>query len=86
MKYTEIFRHHYNGNGGEDLEKAIQELKNAGASQMDCVKPLIHELKISIPDADSLVLYSEAWRDEQKNVEEFRTHFYALANKLSKKC
>ena len=57
------------------LELAIQKLKDAGASQMECTKTLVLELKIPLSKADEIIVKSKAWQKNFDAVNTFRDKF-----------
>ncbi len=85
MNYQEIFTSVYKEGGYQNLEEAINKMKEAGASQIDCVRTLVVELKLPLKDADTLVLHSSAWRDEKEITERFRHHIDTIFDKVCRK-
>jgi|GEM_PF-6977269 len=69
-----IFDKYYTYNNS--IEQVIQKLKDSGATQMECTKTLISELKISLTDADRIVVESIAWSDVKSNVQKLRDDMY----------
>jgi hypothetical protein len=62
----------------QNVDDAIMELKNTGASQMECVRTLVMELKMSLPEADNAVVNSPAWMPFREDVIRFRREFNDL--------
>ena len=63
-----------------DLEVVIQKLKDYGASQMECTRTLVLELKMSLPKADNIVVNSKAWSENKNDVIEFRNNLFDSTN------
>ena len=72
-------------NGIENINNSIEVLKNNGFSQMQSVKFLVVNLKLSIPTIDDLVINSSAWKFERDKTIEFRKKVDEILSKLSKK-
>ena len=51
----------YRNNLSKSMVERLLLLKSQGASQMDCAKVLLHVDKMSIPDADEVVMSSGLW-------------------------
>ena len=75
-----IFNKHYTDDSS--LELVIQKLKDAGASQMECTRTLVFELKISLSKADEIVVNSKAWAENWDVVNKLRNEFIDVANRL----
>ncbi|SEW52799.1 hypothetical protein [Chitinophaga arvensicola] len=73
LDFENIFDTEYKD--GEDMNRTIAVLKRSGATQMETVMLLVRKLKISLADADSLVVNSEAWKENKDAVEKFRNDF-----------
>jgi hypothetical protein len=73
LDFENIFDTEYKD--GEDVNRTIAVLKRSGAKQMETVMLLVKKLKISLADADSLVVNSEAWKENKDAVEKFRNDF-----------
>jgi len=56
IKFKEIYN-----SQNKNIQETILELKNIGATQMDCLKIIKKELKLSIKEADNIILNSKAW-------------------------
>jgi ribosomal protein L7/L12 len=69
--YNKLFKVFLDENN-DNLENAILELKVQGASQIECIKALMAVLKISLSEADKIVLNSNAWSGEKGQAETFR--------------
>ena len=74
VEFKKIFNKYYNNNS--DIELVIQKLKDAGASQIECVRTLVFELKIPLREADEFVLYSKAWEDYLDYTIKVREEFF----------
>ncbi|HNI44426.1 MAG: hypothetical protein JNM36_05540 [Chitinophagales bacterium] len=59
-------------NGIDDVENTLTQLKSLGASPMQCVLVLCKVLKISIQEADSLVVESTTWQEIKTDVDLIR--------------
>ncbi len=44
-----------------NIEAALVALRNAGATQMDCLKIIKQKLNLSIKEADEIILNSKTW-------------------------
>jgi ribosomal protein L7/L12 len=69
--YNKLFKVFLDENN-DNLENAILELKDQGASQIKCIKALMAVLKISLSEADKIVVNSNAWSLEKEQTETFR--------------
>jgi len=78
-RLREIFWANYNI---DNLDNCIIELKEAGATQIDCIKILRAELNMSIKQADEIVLNSLAWRESREITEKMRKDFDDLLDGL----
>jgi hypothetical protein len=65
-KIKEIFAENYRGSE-ESLQKTIKVLREAGYTQMDSLKCLVHELGLTLKEADAIILNSAAWSDMKEN-------------------
>ena len=59
-----------------DVEAALRALREDGYSQIDSVKALRHAMKLTLREADDLVLNSEAWRDHRERTMRLREIFF----------
>lgn len=84
--YIAIFRSAYKEGDEDSLQRALEQMKILGASQIASVKVLKQELQLTLTEADRLVLHSRAWGKERKDTEVFRGHLFHLAEKLSARC
>ena len=84
--YITIFRAAYNEGDEDSLQRALEQMKILGASQLACVKVLKLELPLTLAEADHLVLCSRAWAKDRKDTEAFREHLFHLADKLNARC
>lgn len=65
-KMKKIFSDNYHGNE-ESLQETIRLLKQAGYSQMESLKFLMHELNLTIKEADLIMINARAWSSEKEN-------------------
>jgi hypothetical protein len=72
--YQSIFQNTYLKNSN-NIDECLSKLKSSGASQIDCVKILIWGLKISLKEADAIVLQSTTWEQSKEATESFRNNF-----------
>lgn len=77
-KFNEVYKE------TEDIEKALSNLKDIGATQMECLKVLKSELGLSIAAADKIVLNSKAWNGSKNGVLSFREKFESYLNSKCK--
>lgn len=73
-KFEDIFETIYDGNPNS-LELALLKIKENGATQMQSTLVLIKKLKLSIKDADDLVVHSNVWKENIDNVIKVRNEF-----------
>ncbi len=66
MDYTAIFKQTYNDLLPDSLETALIAMKIAGASQIDSIRVVMSELKITLREADALILNSKTWEDKKE--------------------
>lgn len=78
LKFECVFDEHYKSKN--DLENVLLKLKEAGASQMDCVKLLITKTNLKLSEADQIVLYSKCWSDKKEKTFELRNSFFDALN------
>ena len=76
-KYLKSFREVYSSNE-ENLEMALFSLRELGANQIDSLKVLKSELKLSLKKADELILNSNVWADNIDQTIDFRNIFADL--------
>lgn len=74
-KYEMIFDAVYEGKP-ENLEMALQKMRDEGASLIYSVGVVIRKLKLSIPEADNVVLNSNAWKNEKEDIISKREEFW----------
>lgn len=72
---TELFRSVYTGSY-ESLQQAITLLKLSGFSQGQSVMCIVKELKISLKQADEIILDSDAWAQNKEANLKFRDDLY----------
>lgn len=72
--YIDIFRTHY-GNPANSIDSTLMKLRENGATQAICTLLLIAELKMSLEDADRIVINSTAWETSRDTTHEFRKKF-----------
>ena len=73
--YFNIFKKYYS-NDKNNIEDVLFELKNEGASQMQCTRLLMYNLKLTIGDADKIVINSKAWKSHLDSVNNLRESFF----------
>ena len=73
-KFEEIFDSVYDGSQS-NLEATLSVIKNAGATQMESVMLLIKKLKMTLEEADSVVVNSNAWEESKEDVFRLRNEF-----------
>ena len=73
-KMKKIFSENYHGNE-ESLQETIRLLKEAGYSQMQSLKFLMHELNLTIIKADSIIVNARAWSSEKEDNLKVRDDF-----------
>lgn len=78
LDFENIFDAIYKESG--DINKVISSLKENGAGQMETVMLLIRKLKITLVEADSLVVNSESWIEQKGAVEKLRNDFGDFMN------
>jgi hypothetical protein len=66
MDYIAIFKQTYNNLSPSSLETALIAMKIAGASQIDSIRVVTSELKITLREADALILNSKTWENEKE--------------------
>jgi hypothetical protein len=71
---SSLFNKYYAGE--KSIEFVLQKLRGFGASQMECTKTLVFELKISLSEADTIVVNSKAWMDVRDHVIRFRDNMF----------
>lgn len=69
-----IFKNIYKGDE-DSLQKSLLILKKEGFTQVDVVKLLIHELNLSLKEADTIVFNSKAWEEERDETLKIRNDF-----------
>lgn len=74
-KYIEIFEKVYCNN---NIEEVLSELKKEGASQLQCTRLLMINLKLNLTDADNIVINLKAWKEEFNAVKELRESFFNI--------
>jgi len=70
----DIFNKYYVGTD-ESLQHCLIALKEQGHSQMDAAKLLISQLKLTLREADVIVLNAKAWEKEKDANVRFREGF-----------
>ncbi|MVT12601.1 hypothetical protein [Chitinophaga tropicalis] len=73
-KIEDIFDAVYDGSQSS-LDATLVKMKEAGASQMQSTVVLIKKLKLSIAEADHLIINSKAWEENRDNVIRLRNEF-----------
>jgi hypothetical protein len=69
-----IFKDHYDGTI-DSIQKILTSLKEKGYSQVQSVRLIMVEMKLSIVDADNLVMQANAWSKERDGNELLRENF-----------
>ena len=70
-----IFKEHYNGTM-ESVQIVLTALREKDYnSQAQAVRLIMSEMKLSLVEADKIVMNSNAWRAEKKGNEIFREEF-----------
>lgn len=76
-----IFRDIYKGDV-MNLESAISGMKGKGISLRDSVVIIARELKMSLNDADLIVVNSVAWSDKKEQTEELRLKIHQILSNI----
>lgn len=66
----------------DSLEVIIKYLRDLGFSQMECTKALKVRLKISLREADEIVLNSSTWADNFESTKKFREDVFDFLDNL----
>lgn len=82
-KFEDIFEYCYNGSP-DNLELALLKMKEGGATQMQSAVVLIEKLKLSIKDADYLIVHSNAWKENKDNLINGRNEFGDFLDGINK--
>lgn len=69
-----IYKDHYNGTV-DSLQTILTCLKEKGYSQAQAVRLIKWEMKVSLVDADKIVMHSIAWSGEKEGNEWLRENF-----------
>ncbi|RYU91771.1 hypothetical protein [Emticicia agri] len=77
--YIEYFNKNYDVN---TIEELLLGLRAMGASQIETIRVLRSELKLSLPEADKIVLNSEAWNDMKEATIQLRENIWEALNSL----
>jgi hypothetical protein len=80
MDYIAIFKQTYNNLLPDSLETALMAMKIAGASQIDSIRVVMSELKITLREADALILNSKTWENEKELTLKLRNDIADLWN------
>lgn len=73
--YDKIFEDVYDPKVN-NRDEVICLLKEAGASQVDCLQTISKKLNLSLNEADEIVLHSEAWKDAKEQTLLLREDFW----------
>lgn len=73
-KYTELFIQNHRENK-KTIEETLWILKEEGANPINCVMVLVDNLKLSIQEADEIILNSKAWVHLKNSSIRFREEF-----------
>jgi hypothetical protein len=84
MDYIAIFKQTYNNLLPDSLETALMAMKTAGASQIDSIRVVTSELKITLREADALILNSKTWENEKELTLKLRNDIADLWNDTDK--
>ncbi|SFF07484.1 hypothetical protein SAMN05518672_11579 [Chitinophaga sp. CF118] len=74
LDFVSVFDSVYNKDQG-NLDAVIVALKESGATQMESAMLLIMKLKLSILEADALIINSTAWKENKDMTEKLRQEF-----------
>lgn len=69
-----IFKSNYNGTV-ESVQIILMDLKEKGFTQMQSLRLIMDEMKLSLSDADNIVMNSSAWKSEKEGNEILRDNF-----------
>ena len=64
----------------KNMEESLLVLKNANATQMQCVRVIKNALNLSLNEADQIILNSKTWEKEKKMTIDFRNKVFDLIN------
>jgi len=77
IKFKEIYN-------GTNIEESLLALKNAGASQLECLRVIKNELGLSMNEADQIILNSRTWEKEKEGTIQFRNKIFDLFDSTCK--
>lgn len=80
-EFLDIFDKNFDNNL-KNYDEVIDILKNANATQIECVKVLMIKASLKLKEADNLVLYSKTWQKQKNNTIEFRNKFGETMDKF----
>lgn len=69
----------------DNREDLLSMMRKEGLSMVQSTMLLVLKFKISITEADQLILNSETWKDEKEKVEAFRNHIFDIIDECSDK-
>ena len=73
-KFENIFDSIYDGSQNS-LDAVLTAVKDAGATQMESAMILIKKLKMSLKEADFVIINSSAWQESKEDVSKLRNEF-----------
>lgn len=74
--YSKILREKYLNETNPDLEAFLLEIRGMGASQIESVRVLKEVMKLSLSEADEIVLNSKTWKDQFEGTIKLRDSFF----------
>jgi hypothetical protein len=80
MKIENLFLEEYSRQNS--IEDGLKTLKENGVSQLESLQVLIKVLKLSLKEADSIILNSITWKEQKEDIEKFRDGFGKFLNDL----
>ncbi len=69
----------------DNREDLLSMMRKEGLSMGQSTMLLVLKFKISITEADQLILNSETWKDEREKVEAFRNQIFDIIDECSDK-
>lgn len=69
----------------DNREDLLSMMRKEGLSMVQSTMLLVLKFKISITEADQLILNSETWKDEKEKVEAFRNQIFDIIDECSDK-
>lgn len=68
--------------GIDNIEEVLNILKQNGFSQMESVRLLVINLRLSITEADRIVINSKTWNSEKNTMDSFRNKIEETMSKI----